>query len=150
MTLYEREGEQIRCTRHGVTFERTGACEKCADDPGPAPELADDWTPEPPDGCMSTEALERKITTELEAIREAARCLVKPPAPARRLVKRGRARNRKPPAVDRKLYSTAAKLWDTWLKGVRALSLLVQIREDTAIVRRRERLDAERRFGDAN
>ena len=150
MTLYERHGDHLRCPRHGVDFDLTGSCERCDADPGPAPELRDDYQPPTPEGCLSSAQLEQTLTAELEAIRVAARELVKPPAPARRLVRRGKAKNRKPPRIDRRMYSTAAKLWDTWLKGVRALNQLVQYREDAAIVRRRERIDAERRFGVAN
>lgn len=148
LPTHQVEGERIRCLRHGVTFDRISSCAACDAEPGEAIAAGHDAPlPPAPAGCVSSVELERQVAAELEVIRSAARDLGARAPCSAPLVKRGKAKNRKPPKPDRVKLSTAAKLWDTWLKGVRVLAHLVAAREDAELVRQRERIDAERARG---
>lgn len=123
---YTREGDGYRCHRHKVWFADTASCSDCDKDPGPPPTAEREAMPAPPKGCMSTEQLERVLFTEAEVIRKAANKYAS-----------GKVRTRIG-------ASSAAKLWDTWVKVVRAAGELAQRREDDEIVRRQEAREDER------
>lgn len=133
MTPYQREGEQIRCLRHSVLFDRTGECPGCAADPGPPLDpVPDEPLPSPPKGCLSLVDIERNLTEEAGEIRKLRRKLS-----AKRV-------------KDLHAYNTIAKLADAWAKLMRAASELASRREDEVVVKRRERADRERQLGGAH
>lgn len=133
--LYVREKDgSYRCPRHGQRFDATGSCSECDKDPGafdPGNEV-DEPLPEPPEGCWSSLDYERGLLVEAEKIRARANDMAESKVRSRICA------------------STAAKLWDTYLKATRLLIMLAHDREHEAIQRQREKRDRKRRAGAAH
>lgn len=127
MTAWESDGENIRCTRHGVTFGRLEHCPQCTADPPPPEKAEDDRPIDPPDGCLSTTELERRAVELMDVIMEALRSL--------------RATKTK----KLNLYNTIAKLNDNWLKAARLAWEHASIRERRVHVKRLEQRRREMR-----
>ena len=59
--IYVLDGDGYRCTLHGVAFSRISTCAECDADPDVVELIdADEPLPDPPEGCLSTRALEAK------------------------------------------------------------------------------------------
>lgn len=125
-TPWERDGDKVRCRRHGASFGTTDSCPECDDDPGEGIEAGDaEPLPTPPDGCKSSLELERHLIEEAEFIRAQARALITSD-------------------VSRVAVGTAARLWTTWAMLQRQIRGLTERREDAVIVSRYEKRDAAR------
>lgn len=136
-TPYEVLGSELRCPRHGVTFARTASCAACVAEPGPRLDEIDEPLPPPPEGCLSSEEVERRLVEESDVVR------------AMRAELTGKRRGKK--AVrDLHHYNTIAKLADVYVKLLRAAGEGARRREDEEIVRRRERRRADAERGEAN
>jgi hypothetical protein len=125
-TPWQREGDNVRCLRHGVVFANTESCAACDADPGTALDPSEvEALPPPPAGCKDSLELERHLIEEAEFIRTAARTLYE---------------------VDksRVAVGTAARLWTTWAMLQRQIRGLTERREDAVIVGRYEKRDAAR------
>lgn len=126
LTPWQREGDNVRCTRHAVVFSTTESCPQCDDDAGAPMDVgAVEPLPEPPEGCKSSLDLERHLIEEAEFIRTAARSLYE--ADKSRIA-----------------VGTAARLWTTWSMLQRQIRGLTERREDAEIVRRYQKRDALR------
>jgi hypothetical protein len=147
----EHVGDQLRCLRHDVLYEREERCPGCVADPRPFVADVEDPIPVAPAGAVSSLDLERQVVAELVIVRDAARALGLPAPIAAPVGKRGsKGTNRKPVKPHRVNLSAASKLWDTWLKGMRVLDELVKRREEADIVRHRQRVEAARMRGAGN
>lgn len=132
--LYERDGDAILCKRHNQRWDPTSSCPGCDAEPGnfdPGAEV-DEPLPEPPAGTWSSLDYERGLLAEVETIRARANSMSEMKVRSRICA------------------STAAKLWDTYLKGMRLLIGLAHDREHEAIQRQREKRDRKRRAGAAH
>jgi hypothetical protein len=130
--VYERVGELLRCKRHRVDFATTESCARCDADPGRFDPGADveEPLPTPPKGCGSSLDYERGLRKEVDAMR-----------------KRANEWSEQRKVKSRLASATAAKLWDTYLKGMRLLMDLALDREHEEIQKARERRDRKRRAG---
>lgn len=133
--LYQRDRDgNYRCPRHGVTFEATGSCAGCDENPAdfdPGNEV-DEPLPDPPEGCWSSLDYERDLLAEAQTIKAKANFMSEMKVRSRICA------------------STAAKLWDTYIKATRLLIMLAHDREHEAIQRQREKRDRKRRAGAAH
>lgn len=128
---YVRDGEQLRCRKHGVLFAVTESCTACDADPGafdPGADV-DEPLPDAPEGCWSSLDYERDLLVEAQAIKVRANEMAQMKVRSRIAA------------------STAAKLWDTYIKATRLLIHLAHDREHEEIQQARERRDRKRRQG---
>jgi hypothetical protein len=126
-----REGDKVRCRRHDVLFDPSmGSCATCDKDPGP--EITSDGDtdlPAAPDGCLSSESIERWFVSLAVASRRAATKIAK-----------GKI-------VTLQSESTVAKHREVAIKAMRAAAEFALRREDEAIVRAREKRIRDRMRG---
>jgi hypothetical protein len=146
-SAYVLEGEGLRCLRHGEVFAKTSACSGCVRDPGPSIDSRAETLPKPPAGCMSTEQLERLHVQQAKELIALRRKLC---APAKRKKVATGETTSGEPVLDLHAYNTATKLADAATKHLRAAGELARVREDAAIVARREREEAELARGAAH
>lgn len=110
------------CTRHHVHYGALEQCGECVSDPGPMPTGSiDEPLPIPPEGCMSSEDVERAFVRDAKAVRAMITDL-----------RRSRL------GEDWHVANTIAKLYDVRTKLLRAAADCARVREDEEIVKRRE------------
>jgi len=120
------DGDRIRCARHDVIFRQgREICAKCKTDPGPELELELDVPDAPPEGCLSSTELERRLTADAKDIETWARALV--------VLEDGGKRK------GRINYATAFKGYEVALKFYNAAQALNATRERRAYIARLER-----------
>jgi hypothetical protein len=127
------------CQRHGVQYSALETCPQCVDDPGPLPDADIDEPLSPaPDGCLSSQDIERAFVNDARRLNGLIRRLVTyTPSPG--------AAAKDIPALDYHVANTVAKLFDTRTKCLRAAADCARSREDEEIVRRREKRQREMR-----
>jgi hypothetical protein len=134
--LWVKEGDSLRCPRHGELFDPSVAtCAGCEASPGPdLHDEIDDPLPSPPDGCVTTEEIERALVAAAWDLRKVANDLTR----------KSKGKNKI------QALSVAAKYWDTALKALRAAADLALRREDEALVKAREKRIRDRARGTSN
>ncbi len=137
---WQPDGDNYRCTIHGITFDRLSTCHECDRAPSRRPESVVDELARPPSGCFDSQQWERWFSKMAGVAERLALDIAREGAPSKKKKKLIAAGLDTPgvPKTPRE-HTSCAKYLELAVKAASRASEMAIRREDEHLVREREK-----------